>query len=541
MIDEKSRDALVEALRREGFIAHPSPDHIDFDGQLTVNNKSLEAKLRFKGASFTQAPQLFLPDPTSLGRFVIPHLDEKGELCVFDQNRYLFDPYRAAASCLGILQKATSDLEANCGKAAEGEIARELPQHFGGYTVATCFEQHDGPLTANEDRPDRHIMLAPADETTKRVRAYAVSVPAELTFTATQPRPTTLGEFLDWVDYWDKGAADRIVAQLAKGPSGVLDLICMVCASNGQVGFQLEDTALPRKLREVYAKMPWNTLAGLTQMRSVPIKRLQGRRCDLPYVLSRNGGEMGPLANHKALLVGCGAIGGYAALSLAQLGGGAGNGCLTLVDQDILRAPNTVRHILGMDSVGHEKAISLQQLIEKRLPGLNTAAIPDKVQSLGEEIMSYDLILDATGEHHIGEWLNRYALQRQETNQPAMFHTWIEGQGAAVRSFFNSAPQAGCFRCLHADLESKKGRYWVLKPEAQVETVQPCGDDAYVPYGPSAAMAAAALLNAHVESWAADKTIKHLLTQQLDFDVTRQVKPVSPSRLNACPACGGTT
>lgn len=133
---------------------------------------------------------------------------------------------------------------------------------------------------------------------------------------------------------------------------------------------------------------------------------------------------------------------------------------------------------------------------------------------------------------------HRFAIQRPDENAPALFHTWIEGHGAAVRSFFNAAPARGCFRCLHSDLESDKGRYWVLKPEAPVDTVQPCGDDAFTPYGPSAPMAASAVLIKHLADWASAKPIKHLITQQLDFDTTRIVKPAMPSKLENCPACG---
>ena len=539
MTEQKARDGLIEAMREIGFTASPTPYHIDFDGHLLVGGKTLEAKLRFNDASFTEAPRLFLPDTTLFSRHVIPHLNERGELCVFDRHRYLFDPYRAAESCLGILQRAASDLEANLGKVAEAEIARELPQHFGGEVVSTQFDQYDGPLVIEDDRSGFEAVFRPADGTHKRIRAFAVSIPTDLSFTAAQHRPTTLGEFLEWVEHWEKGASAKITAQLSKGAKGQLDLICIVCATNGQVGFRLQSSTMPPKQRDIYAALPWSKLAGLKQMRKIPIKRIQGRRCDLAYVLSRNGAQLGPLANLKILLVGCGAIGGYSALALAQLGAGAGKGVLSLVDPDALRASNTVRHILGMNAMGRGKAASLQAMIETHLPGLNTFVVSDRVQSLGHSILSYELIVDVTGEHHVGEWLNRYAMQRDENNELTLFHAWIEGQGAAVRSFFNATPTAGCFRCLHADLESDQGRYWVLKPQAQVETVQPCGDDAYVPYASSAAMAAAALLIAHVSDWAKGRSFRHLLTQQLDFGVTRHVKPASPSRLDACPACGG--
>ncbi|KCZ90215.1 HesA/MoeB/ThiF family protein [Hyphomonas jannaschiana] len=538
MSAETARQDLVNCLRRAGFVARPTPSHIDFTGTLKVRGQILDAVLRFDNADFTEAPQLLLPNPSLLGRFVVPHLDEKGELCVFDRRRYLFDPYRAAACCLGILQKAATDLEKNCGEAAEAEIARELPQHFGGKTVSTSFGTHEGPLSVITDRTRVDTRLEPLSGKPARAGAFAMSSSSELSFTSDQDRPSTLGEFLDWVDYWDPGLAARILTQLSKSVTGKLDLIGMVCAANGQVGFQIQPEALPPAQKQVYAQMSWGKLAALQQIRGWPIKRLQGRRSDLAYILSRNGGDMGPLSGRNVLLVGCGAIGGYVALSLSQLGAGAGIGSLTLVDPDILRATNTSRHILGANEVGRWKADSIKKHIDEHLPGLNTVAVSRAVETLEDHILSYDLIVDATGEHHVGEWLNRHALKQGDGSQPKLFHAWIEGQGAAVRSFLNAAPGLGCFRCLQTDLESGKSRYWVLKPEAVVETVQPCGDDAFIPYGPSAPMAAAALLSAHVTDWASGKPVKHLLTQQLDFEVTRQVKPATPTRLETCPACG---
>ncbi|MEL7096479.1 MAG: ThiF family adenylyltransferase [Pseudomonadota bacterium] len=538
MIDEASRDRLVEALRAKGFVANAQPDHIDFCGHITVKDKDVEAVLRFQDASFLKAPKLILPDPTPLGRHVVPHLDELGVLCVFDQILYLFDPYRAAESCLGILKKAASDLEKNCGKIAEAEIAEELPQHFGGYTVWTEFDKHDGVLALSTVGPRRDTKYSPSVKNNKQPRAFSVTIPVDLSFTSEQPRPAHLGGFLDWIEHWHKGGANLVLQQLSKGAQGALDLVCIVCAQNGQVGFQLKPDGIAPKQAEVFANMSWSQLASLSKIRDIPIKRLQGRRCDLAYVLSRNGGEMGPLSSLKVLLIGCGSIGGFAALSLAQLGAGALDGSFTLIDPDRLSAPNTTRHILGMNAIGEAKTDAVKELIDQHLLGLSVVSIPGEVQSLSDELMDFDLVIDATGEHHISEWLNRFALQRTSNASPAVFHSWIEGRGAAVRSFFNGAPEAGCMRCLHADLEDEKGRYWVLKPEATTDAARPCGDDAYMPYGPSAAMAAAALLNAHVSDWASGNPIKHLLTQRLNFEMTNQVKPVSPSRLSSCPACG---
>jgi molybdopterin/thiamine biosynthesis adenylyltransferase len=270
----------------------------------------------------------------------------------------------------------------------------------------------------------------------------------------------------------------------------------------------------------------------------LPILRFQGRRVDTDYVLGTNGADGTPaLAGRSVVLVGCGAIGGFLAFALAQLGAGAGGGRLLLIDDDKLSARNTARHRLGADKIDTNKAEACKAAIDAALPGLASAALPMKVEQARAQVLAGDLVIDATGEQAVGDLLNAWRLEIAEgQHAPDMLHVWIEGGGAAVQSYFSSDPAFGCFRCLQPDL-SQPARYTALKPGGSAPVATACGEAPFSPYSPAAPMAAASLAAAHARNWALGAPRPLLRTLRLDYDDTVERKPVNPTRNERCPAC----
>ena len=534
---DDARIALVEALRVEGFSVRPTWCGMDFHGKIKVRGALVDVILRFDDFSMMRAPRVIVPTLEQLSRPVVPHLNSFGELCVYERTSFLFDPYNAAGYSLGILAKAAEDLERNIGARAEAEISQELPQHFSEQTIGVSFGQYEGPLIV-QAAAHNNLIIRKIDGYAK-ADGYAVTTKASLSFRDTEHRPTTWGEFLGWLTSWDSDASARLVAGLRRCVRRGPDLFAFVCAENGSIGVRLRLDNIAPAQRQVFERIGWTRLLGLGQSRALTVNRMSGRRCDLEYVLSRNGGDMGPLSGKRVMLVGCGSIGGYASLALAQMGAGAHDGEFVLVDKDILEASNVARHILGMGEIKLAKVSACKKLIDTNLPGLKVTPRKSDISAQLGTLSSFDLVIDATGEHEVGELLNRWRLDHFEKDgQPTLLaHGWIEGQGAAVRSFINHAPENGCYRCLQADLLGEQ-RYRVLKPDADIQPARPCGEAPYTPYGPAVSMAAAALLVRHVTEYVNEGSAKHLLTQQIDHDVTFYVKPASPARIKACPACG---
>lgn len=539
---ERAKQELISALRQRGFLATPYHDRIEFSGAIDVQEIDVPIILRFDGANFLKAPKVMLPDTSHLGRYVIPHLSEDGELCVFDRQQYLYDPYRAAESCLGILEKARNDLERNKGSRALEAVSNELPQHFGSKSVYTQFGRYEGWLDRSNEPSSEYVLLQIGDQ---KKDAFAINSDVKFSFTEDQKRPSNVRDLFEWLDYWDPLISPKVMRYLSNCSTNCTEPRCIINTANGQIGFTLRANGYSPKQNSINSQIPWKKRSKLALSQNWKIERLQGTRADFAHALRRNGGNIGPISDKKVALIGCGAIGSFLAHALAQNGAGAGAGKLFLIDHDRLSGMNIVRHLLGQPSVGAFKSKACAEMLQKNFPELNVAYSIDEVgvtEAEPNSLQDFDVIIDATGEQHVSEWINLVRLSGKPIEElPDVFHCWIEGHGAAVRSFQNRAPQFACFRCLSTDLETTKGRYWVLNDNANRDTVQPCGEAPYTPYGPSAPMAAAALNARHVAEWCLTGATSGLITQQLDYTNTRIVKPASPSRIDACPACSRAT
>ena len=89
----------------------------------------------------------------------------------------------------------------------------------------------------------------------------------------------------------------------------------------------------------------------------------RGERVDEQEILVRLP-VASALRAKKVLLVGCGAIGSFAALDLAR----AGVGNLALLDRDYVQPGNSLRWPLGRTAWGVEKSLALCDFIERNYP-----------------------------------------------------------------------------------------------------------------------------------------------------------------------------
>jgi hypothetical protein len=177
-------------------------------------------------------------------------------------------------------------------------------------------------------------------------------------------------------------------------------------------------------------------------------------RRDRSFLVQRGGGHM-ELQSKRVLLLGCGAVGGQLAFHLAH----SGIGALTLIDQDILTAENTYRHMLGKPHWGKNKAVAVQQALMAQLPFVSVRAIPTSIEAALEQnrvaLSEFDLIVSALGSPISELALNERA--RREACPPIIF-TWLEPLGIgghAVLTGHGGAP--GCFACLYTRSDGSEG------------------------------------------------------------------------------------
>lgn len=128
-----------------------------------------------------------------------------------------------------------------------------------------------------------------------------------------------------------------------------------------------------------------------------------------------NRGKLSPKVSYTSiLLIGAGALGSVVSEQLVR----AGQQDLTIIDKDTLQVGNLVRHILGMDKIGENKALALAEKLNSSIPHSKVLGIDGKFPEIScdKNITSYNVILDCTGEDEI-----IYQIERIEWEKPRIF------------------------------------------------------------------------------------------------------------------------
>lgn len=521
---------LQQAFAQRGFTQQFDVAGYEFTGELKVGELRVPVRLVYKDREFTRLPSIKIDPGYQLPRAVVPHVDEAGSVCFLDSRQFSVDRHDAAAQALSFLDRATATLLSGLRDPPEAAIAEELVPVWANTTFDAAFGNREGFAKAV-------FVFVRFEQTDKadEANAFCAVTHVRLTFTATQKRPDTFGEFIDWFRHWDAAAADRLLAGLKKLTAE--NPFAIISAPNGTVAVQIRVSARGQ-VKALERRSAWSRALDGSVARAFPVKRYGGVRADMDHVLGRNGkNSVAPLSGKRVLLVGCGSIGGFLARGLAQFGAGLGDGELILVDPETLSVANTGRHLLGAEHANKEKAGACCARILADLPGLNVRPVHGTINERKHLFTGADVVIDATGEEAVSEMLSewRMELRRSGPAAPALIHVWLEGQGAAARSFLNEAPEGACYRCL----EPVRGdpNHKALRPEAARELVGTCGDLPFTPYGPSSPMIAAGLAAQQAADWATENREYPLRTLRVDFTNTYESKPTTPGKSPKCPAC----
>lgn len=537
MSDTETLHRVSRALEADGFALSLGVASANFRGVIDIDGRPVAIRLRYSDLEFTEPPSVFLDRPPEWLRPVLPHLDEAGDLCVVDRNSYVSDRYRADAEARGIVRRAREVIQAGMTKNATAEIAREFPEHWGGKVVGIDFGSYNGPFTWGAEAGGGLKFSELRGRGRIAPVGACVTTTAQLSFSDRQKRPDTLGAFMTWAKEWDAKLPNKVMAKLTSLTAA--DPYILIAAPNGTIGFQLMVSA--RGSAQVAAlRRPegWRRAIQSAFGTGLPIQRLRGRRTDLGYALTRNGGGMLPLAGKQLVLVGCGSIGGYLARALVQLGAGFEGGRFILIDDDVLETRNLGRHVLGIAEVGKAKVTGCRALINADFPDATIVTRKSLIQKQKALVLGADILVDATGEQGVSEMLNGWMLEAEGAKQPypTQFHAWVEGRGAAVQSFVSSDPDFACLRCLQPDHEAS-ARFSTSRDNSPLPLEGGCGEQPFTPYGPSAPLMAASLAAQHVSDWARGNARPLLRTARLDWSATKEVKPTNPSPSARCPAC----
>lgn len=214
-------------------------------------------------------------------------------------------------------------------------------------------------------------------------------------------------------------------------------------------------------------------------------------RADRPYLVARGGGHL-TLIPKKALLIGCGAIGGHIAFELAR----SGIGELTLVDPQALTRDNLFRHVLGQPHLGKPKAEAIRDELISLLPFVKVTAIPNRLEEAlacgAVRLAEFDVVVMATGNPTL-----EMAVDREVQAEPDLVavYAWVEPLGLGGHAVRTVGGQPGCVECLYArDGESGlRSRAAFAGRDQQFDrSLTGCGSS-HTPYGSVDALQSAAI------------------------------------------------
>ena len=188
--------------------------------------------------------------------------------------------------------------------------------------------------------------------------------------------------------------------------------------------------------------------------------------------LYRNG--QSTVQYKKVVLIGVGSLGSYIASELVNQGVKE----LMLIDDDILTNENIARHYLGYESIGRNKAFSMDGMLSFCYPYLKVISINKRITETNiKEILDdvdADLFIVSTGNEDTELLINNYVRQRE--NFVPTYFCWLEANGIGSHIFCLNNKEGSCFKCF---LNSEIG---FIKDPFKYKIKNGCGGT-YTKYG----------------------------------------------------------
>ncbi|MFO6419235.1 ThiF family adenylyltransferase [Hylemonella sp. W303a] len=526
-----------------------------FVGSLPCIKGEVPVKLTIEDWDFLEYPRISLTGRPSFLPELLPHVDVLGCLCYFAPGAVTLDRYDPATALAQCLDQATTILNniASDPNYRINDIQSEFPAHWeygqlsspwtvflgdvnsettsAGYFILQRGEQKNALITSDPDEAVRLSEALGARLKTSRYQCWLLQsdvlphVPTEM--------PRTVKELFTWLNDWDRYLSSSV--QKILGEKSYLKQSYIAFAVRTPVGWIGFGFDLDQVKRIGYAKNPkhyrnyLHNAGGDQLLFRIAIREVSGS-----FVHSRNLSYR-DLYNKRVTVVGCGAIGSFVAAALVRLGAGTGKlGRLKLIDPENLGPENLGRHVLGYPALMQSKSEALKNELLRQFPHSFIEAHTHSVIDHAH-VFAAELIIDATGEETVSEYLNGIRLQRKA--KTPILHVWIRGNGEAVQALWADAEGGACYRCLLVpDAKThRKERFPLLKTEPLRRTD---GCRAYTPYAVSAPMHAAALATDMVCAWLQGNPSPRFRTRsQENADVLR-VKNQNPPRMMGCAACG---
>ncbi len=521
--------------------------------------------------SFIEAPRVYLSERPHWLKGWHPHLAKLGpnmpeDLCYSDHEKYQLLPHNPAAAIARVLVDAADTLT----RIAKPESAIEdskreiaawwgLDAHFGSAyidieptaNVQTCF------ATVYKVGEKSHALLISENTQRLATRLGVIGKPGAVFSTVIYPQvphplyltnagtPSTESEIQKWLKKISSHAYEHWHNQLLKQETYRKEIGLHLFRTQGQViGYLMHESAR-RAMRRVRSRRQMGDffhdhIYGGRQ----PILRISAMRFDEEYLVRRNlrAGSK-DFRGVNILLIGCGAIGGYLAQSLVQLGAGIPlnltRGSLTLCDRETFQNSNIGRHILGFRYLGLTKASALKAHLAEFRPSAEIKAEPHPFHELESRLDEFDVIVDAGGYESLSRHLSKLTRQSSWFRRGrALLSVWIEGQGGVTRCLLQDNAHAACYDCMwnYNSTTAPSQRHKAYTDPRWTE-MRGDGYATMTPYAVSAPQTAAALAIDALLDWRAESPSPRFRSRSAEGSGITASFAKDLERGKACPGC----
>ncbi len=574
---------------RPAVLMTPSPDtkqgkgnDLWFFGTLATTRGGVPVYLHIPDMSFVTPPHVLLAGRPSWLKGWRPHLVEIGSsgiefLCFSDHEKYQLLAHAPSAAIYRMIEDARQTLDriaepATVLEDSKKEMTRLWQSDGGVANVYMDCRPTDGPVHCktllveiNGHRPTLVISAEPAAVAKKLGLTEALqashdalvypAVPGEELYLTADGPPTDLRAFASWL----KDIAPKTYALWhveMRSPTHYQRKIAyhfFRCGSQF-IGYFVDLPKTARCIRQ--AKGVRAFLADHVYGKPLAIQRLNAHRMDEEYLVRRNLVLGVPdLRGLQVLLVGAGAIGGFLAQNLVQLGAGGRSetveqpkarqpsaqkaGTLHICDRDVFTNGNVGRHVLGTQNIGKLKALALKDYLQQLRPGVSIEAIPAGFDTLEDDLFQYDLIIDATGYETFGRHVSRIVRDLKWLDPSRLLlHIWLEGRGGVVRCLSQDKPSCACYSCMtnygpNIEPSARHSAYSDAAWNAH-------GDDGYAtmtPFAVSAPMAAAALATDALLAWRAGNCSPRFRSRSSEGVGINPSMAKDLTKAKGCPGC----
>ncbi|EKO3438042.1 ThiF family adenylyltransferase [Vibrio fluvialis] len=509
---------------------------------------------------------LSIPDKLSGVR--LPHLEGNQTICLFDQAIRNIDPLRPKALVAACIDQLERIIDGWVNGSNFDDIAAEFISYW--HSERVCYRLSDAKKSSlyrfdrtllNGSEVTEFIVAENMFQATswagKRGRQLSaegliqccetisinVARPFFIPFNESWPL-TSIGKVLGWLYKVDHRAVFSLLDQLRNKAKDSSSFMVLLSNATMMVGVRFTLTGLGKAAigvnlpRKAKAKVNLqHTFSALSKRHCVTtFNRFRIENATDRHIFTRNNSSFQGLMGMKVCLIGAGTIGGYLAQSLVQHGAGSGSGKLYLYDNDVLKAGNLGRHILGIEYLGESKSTALKHFLLRNGLATNIEARDNFVEKSIDK--NWDLVIDATGEQGFSLLLSQWYLTRERARSKTMLiHSWVSGFGHQAKALLNDGTGA-CYACLFSyENEIRTDRFPSFSPDNTPDFSgsfkRTCGES-HLPFGSEASMTAVALAMRLLKQ-EGPKRLNYLQKSITDKPRTYPEKRIEPMR--NCPVC----